>query len=86
MAQTINTDVRTKLNAVIDLFKDDLFGKMRNGVQATLECAQTSGSEKLIKSCEAASEGTDAMIKVFDSLIECAERYSVQLQKLENAM
>lgn len=85
-AQSLNTEIRPRLKEVQDVFTSGLFKKMRSGIDNAADCAKTSGSTKLIKSCEAAREGTESMITVFNSLMDCVDRYEQQLRKVEEAL
>ena len=86
MAEVLNTEVRKKVDAVVEMFEGELFPKMKSGMENATECATKAGSDKLIASCKAAEEGTQAMIVVFQSLVECCKTYNEQLKKLENAL
>ena len=86
MAQLMNTEIRGKLQTVTDYFKEELFQKMKGGIESAKECADQAGVGKLSRSCDAAAEGTDAMIKVFSSLVECCEKYNEYLKRTEDAL
>lgn len=86
MAQTLNTDVVAKLDAVSEVFRDGVLKAMRDGVENAAECAKKAGIPKLERSCEAAKEGTDSMIKVFTDMIDCVDKYKEYLKRVQSAL
>lgn len=86
MSQVLNTDVIPKLDVVIEAFRSGIFTNMRSGIENARECANKAGAPKLVQSCDAAAEGTDAMIRTLEEMIECAERYKEQLKKVQDAL
>lgn len=83
MAQSFDTDVIPKLQAVIDLFEGGTVPKMREGLANTVEVAKDTGSEKLQKTAEAAYQASESVIRNFESLIACIDRYMEQNKRLE---
>lgn len=86
MAQVLNTDVIPKLDAVIDVFQNGVLKSMQTGVDNAAECARKANVPKLVRSCEAAKEGTDSMVKVFQDLIECVEQYKEYVKRVQSAL
>ena len=85
-AQGVNTEIRPALNAVCDIFRSDVFSKLRSGMEHAVEVAEKSGSAKFLKDSQEASESAEALIKELDSLVDCCDRYNEQLKRLEDAL
>lgn len=86
MAQEFNTEVSKQLDAIIELGQEDVFGKMKAGLEATVEVAKETGSASLIKTAEASQEAADTTIRVFQSLLDSVQRYSEYNKKIEAAL
>lgn len=85
-AQSFNTEITGKLNGVTQYLRDDTFIKLRNGADAAIECAKETGSEKFLKESEAHKEAAEQLIKKFDSLCDCCDKYAEQNARIEAAL
>ena len=86
MSQTFDTDVAAKLQPVLELGRDNVFKELRAGLEGAVEVAKESGSTKLQQTAESALDGTEAVVKVFESLFDCGEKYMEYLKRLDAAM
>ena len=85
MAQMANTEMIPKLKACIEGI-EDLQRNLKAGIANTMDICQESGSQKLISSCQAASDGSDTIVAVAGELVETLEMLKKQYEKLEAAL
>lgn len=86
MAQNFDTEVAAKLQPIIDLGNDDVMPKLKQGAESTIELAKEIGSASLERTSTALYESSDAMVKLFGELFECAEKYIEYNKRLESAL
>lgn len=86
MEQRFSDELVGKLQPVIDLGNDDVFPKMREGAQNTVELAKEIGSASLEKTATALDESAGIMIKNFTELFECLEKLMEYYKRLEQAL
>lgn len=85
MAQVANTEIIPKLKACIENI-EDIQQNLKTGMTNTMDICKESGSQKLISSCQAASDGSDTIIVVAKELTETLEMLKKQYEKLEAAL
>ena len=85
MAQVVNTEIASKIAACIENI-EDLQQNLKKGFENTMEICKESGSQKLINSCQAASDGSDTIIVVAKELTETLETLKKQYEKLQAAL
>lgn len=86
MAQTFDSELLPKLQAVVDLGKDDVFPKMRVGAQDAVELAKKIGSGSFEKSSNALVESIELTAKKFEELTEVLENVASYYKRLESAL
>lgn len=86
MATTYNTELAKKMQPILDLATEEVFPKLREGAQNTVELAKEVGSASLERTATAAVDSADSMCKVFNELIECVEKFQEYNKRMEQAL
>lgn len=85
-AQVFDSELKQKVDPVVDLFRNGLQKTMITGAQNTAEVAKESGSGKLIRNSENLEEATKNFVAVLNSLMDCVDRYTTMIAKHEEAL
>lgn len=81
----IDTDVAQKLEVVLDMFRDDLFTKMKNGAEYAAEVVKATNVQKLGKAADSMLEAVENLVQVTSSMAENGFQYAEDMKKVQAA-
>jgi hypothetical protein len=80
--QGLNLDNLPKIKSSVAMVKDELLPEMRKGIYNATDLATEMGAPALVKSCNAGQEGTERMIKLLETLVDCGDAAAKEYEKV----
>lgn len=85
MAQSLNLEVIPKIEGNIAEYEDTIIPSFRSVAANAVEVAEATELPNLIKSAKECAEGAEAMVKIFEEVVELLRTYVDKYKKIGEA-